>query len=76
LPLFLRRFGKRFDRRLKPLYGRLRRVPRALRVAAAFSLPVVTAVLSGGGGVGALRFATFTSVVFGYILTRRPEGGV
>jgi hypothetical protein len=76
LPLLLRRFRRRIDRRLKPLYARLRRFPRSLRVVAAFSLPVVTAVVSGGGGVGALRFATFTSVVFGYILTRRPEGGV
>jgi hypothetical protein len=36
----------------------------------------VMGLMTSGGGVGAVQRATFISVISGYVLTRRPGGGL
>ena len=76
LPFLLRLFQKRLDKLLGPLYAAVASVPRSFRVGAALALPVVMGLMASGGGVGAVQRATFISVISGYVLTRRPGGGL
>jgi hypothetical protein len=76
LPFLLRLFQKRLDKLLGPLYAAVGSVPRSFRVGAALALPVVMGLMTSGGGVGAVQRATFISVISGYVLTRRPGGGL
>ena len=74
LPFLLRLFQKRLDEWLRPLYGVMEGVPRAFRVGAALGVPVIMGLMTSGGGVGAVRRATFISVIAGWILTRVRGG--
>jgi len=76
LPFLLRLLQKRLDKLLGPLYAAVGSVPRSFRVGAALALPVVMGLMASGGGVGAVQRATFISVISGYVLTRRPGGGL
>ncbi|MCJ7549873.1 MAG: hypothetical protein MUQ30_09355 [Anaerolineae bacterium] len=77
VPMMLRLLQKPLDSLLRPLYKLLNVLPRPLLVGAAFAVPVVLGGIftrSGGSGFQGLQRSAFVSVIFSYILTRRPEG--
>jgi len=76
MPLAIRLLRKPLDKLLTPVYKILSALPRPLLVGAAFAVPVVIAVLftRANGGYQGIRRSAFISVIFGHILTRRPEG--
>ncbi len=79
VPLALRLLQKPLDKLLAPLYKILNVLPRPLLVGAAFAVPFVIGGIftrSYGSGFQVLRRSTVVSVILGYVLTRRPEGGV
>jgi len=76
MPLAMRLLQKPLDKLLAPIYKILNALPRPLLVGAALAVPVVIAVLftRANGGYQGIRRSAFISVLFGYVLTRRPEG--
>lgn len=78
-PLALRLLQKPLDKVLGPIYKVLNALPRPLLIGAALAVPLVVGGIftqSYGSGYQALRRSTITSVLFGYILTRRPEANL
>lgn len=76
-PMALRFLQKPLDKILSPLYSILNALPRPLLVGAAFAVPIVLGgIFTRGGGAGfqGLRRSAFVSVIFSYVLTRRPGG--
>ena len=74
-PLLLRLLQRPMDKLFAPLYKLLNVLPRPLLVGAALAVPVVMGGIftrAGGSGYTGLQRSAFTSVVLGYILTRRP----
>jgi hypothetical protein len=76
VPILLRVFQKPLDRLLRPLYRALNVLPRPLLVGAAFAVPLVVGGIfnrSYGSGYQIIRRSTIVSVLFSYVLTRRPR---
>ena len=74
LPLILRYFQASADRYLRSIFSLTEKVPRTMRIGAAFGLPVVMGLLfsaTSDAGYGGLRLSIILSIIGSYALTRR-----
>lgn len=76
LPIALWIFRKPIGVFLQPLEPIRSRIPRLMRIGAAFAVPVVVGVLLSSltsYGYGAMRLSAIISILAAYVLTRRPD---